>query len=149
MKGIDPELACHRLNIDPKFTPRRQKRRPLNAERAQALKEEVDRLLRVGFIREAIYPVWISNPVLVPKPNGKWRSRIDQMVDATAGHELLSFMDAYSGYNQIPMYHRDEEHTAFITDRGLYYYKVMPFGLRTPVQHISDWSIRSLRISWE
>ncbi|MCV5002857.1 reverse transcriptase family protein, partial [Escherichia coli] len=52
------------------------------------------------------------------------------MVDATAGHELLSFMDAYSGYNQIPMYHRDEEHTAFITDRGLYCYKVMPFGLK-------------------
>ena len=56
--------------------------------------------------------------------------RIDQMVDATAGHELLSFMDAYSGYNQIPMYHRDEEHTAFITDRGLYCYKVMPFGIK-------------------
>ena len=52
------------------------------------------------------------------------------MVDATAGHELLSFMDAYSGYNQIPMFHRDEEHTAFITNRGLYYYKVMPFGLK-------------------
>ena len=52
------------------------------------------------------------------------------MVDATAGHELLSFMDAYSGYNQIPMFHQDEEHTAFITDRGLYYYKVMPFGLK-------------------
>ena len=52
------------------------------------------------------------------------------MVDATAGNELLSFMDAYSGYNQIPMYHRDEEHTAFITDRGLYCYKVMPFGLK-------------------
>ena len=46
--------------------------------------------------------------------------RIDQMIDATAGHELLSFMDAYSGYNQIPMFLRDEEHTAFITDHGLY-----------------------------
>ena len=56
--------------------------------------------------------------------------RIDQMVNATAGHELLSFMDAYSGYNQIPMFPRDEEHTAFITGRGLYFYKVMPFGLK-------------------
>ena len=52
------------------------------------------------------------------------------MVDATAGQELLSFMDAYSGYNQIPMFHRGEEHTAFITDRGLHCYKVMPFGLK-------------------
>ena len=45
-----------------------------------------------------------------------------------AGHELLSFMDAYSKYNQIPMYEPDEEYTSFITDRGLYYYKTMPFG---------------------
>ena len=45
--------------------------------------------------------------------------QIHQMVDATTGHELLSFIDAYSGYNQISMFHRDEEHTAFITDRGL------------------------------
>ena len=56
--------------------------------------------------------------------------RIDQMLDATAGHELLSFIDAYSGYNQNPMFLRDEEYTAFITDRGLYCYKVMPFGLK-------------------
>ena len=52
--------------------------------------------------------------------------RIDQMVNATAGHELLSFMDVYSGYNQIPMFSRDEEHTAFITNRGLYCYKSCP-----------------------
>lgn len=42
--------------------------------------------------------------------------RIDRMVDATVGHELLIFMDAYLGYNQIPMYEPDPEHTAFITD---------------------------------
>ncbi|CAL2224571.1 unnamed protein product [Prunus armeniaca] len=52
--------------------------------------------------------------------------RIDQLVDATAGHELLSFMDAYSGYNMIFMKPADNEHTAFITNRGLYYYNVMP-----------------------
>ena len=47
-----------------------------------------------------------------------------------AGHELLSFMDAYSGYNQISMYEPDEEHTSFITDWGLHCYKVMPFDLK-------------------
>ena len=52
------------------------------------------------------------------------------MVNATVGHELFSFMDAYSSYNQIQMFHRDEEHTVFITDRGLYCYKFMPFGLK-------------------
>ncbi|XP_024030694.1 uncharacterized protein LOC112094325 [Morus notabilis] len=94
-------------------------------------------------------PQVVSNPVLVKKPNGDWRTcvdfsdlnkacpkdsfplpQIDQLVDATAGHDLLSFMDAYSGYNQIPMLDCDEEHTAFVTDRGLYCYKVMPFGLK-------------------
>ena len=56
--------------------------------------------------------------------------RIDQLVDATAGHEILSFMDAYSGYNQISMYPPDKEHTSFRTNKGLYCYKVMPFDLK-------------------
>ena len=49
---------------------------------------------------------------------------------ATAEHEILSFMDAYSGYNQIRMHLLDENKTAFITGRGIYYYKVMPLGLK-------------------
>ena len=52
------------------------------------------------------------------------------LVDATAGHELLSFMDAFSGYNQILMHPDDQEKTAFITERGIFCYKVMPFGLK-------------------
>ena len=75
------------------------------------------------------------------------------MVDATAGHELLSFMDAYSGYNQVPMFHRDEEHTAFITNRGLYYYKVMPFGLKnagaTYQRLVNKIFVELLRVSME
>ena len=55
--------------------------------------------------------------------------RIDQLVDTTTRHKLLSFMNAYSRYNQIPVYELDEEHTSFIIDRGLYCYKVMPFSL--------------------
>ncbi|KAI5318524.1 hypothetical protein L3X38_038232 [Prunus dulcis] len=52
------------------------------------------------------------------------------MVDTTTGYELLSFLDAYSGYNQIPMAIEDQEKTAFVTERGLYCYTVMPFGLK-------------------
>ncbi len=55
---------------------------------------------------------------------------IDQLVDSTSGHELLTFMDAFSGYNQIQMAPEDEEKTAFITDGGTYCYKVIPFGLK-------------------
>ena len=56
--------------------------------------------------------------------------QIDQLVDATTGHELLSFMDVYFKYNQNPMYEPDEEYTSFITNWSLYCYKVMPFGLK-------------------
>ena len=56
--------------------------------------------------------------------------RIDQLVDSTSGHELLSFMDAFSDYNQIKMDPADEVHTSFITTFGTYCYKVMPFNLK-------------------
>ena len=149
MTGIDRNIICHALSIDPNATPVRQKRRPLGTERAEALKLEVEKLSSINFIREAVYPVWLANPVLVPKPNGTWRTcidftdlnkacpkdcfplpRIDQMVDATSGYEILSFMDAYLGYNQISMHVADQEHTSFQTDKGIYCYVVMPFGLK-------------------
>ena len=56
--------------------------------------------------------------------------RIDQLVDSTAGHRLLSFMDAFSGYNQIRMDEVDQEKTSFVTSQGLFCYKLMPFGLK-------------------
>ncbi|KAL0328053.1 UNVERIFIED_CONTAM: hypothetical protein Scaly_2237900 [Sesamum calycinum] len=52
------------------------------------------------------------------------------MIDATMGHEALSFMDRSSGYNQIHMAPKDEELTTFRTPKGIYCYKVMPFGLK-------------------
>ena len=56
--------------------------------------------------------------------------RIDQIVDTSAGHGMLSFLDAFSGYHQIPMYPPDAEKTTFITPHGLVCYNVMPFGLK-------------------
>ena len=61
--------------------------------------------------------------------------RIDQLVDSTARHKLLTFMDAFSSYNQIQMAEEDQEKTAFVTSQGLYCYKVMPL---TPKLHIRD-----------
>ncbi|KAI5354414.1 hypothetical protein L3X38_007309 [Prunus dulcis] len=149
MPGIAPEVISHKLSISPAYKPVRQKRRSYDAERYEAMRTEVDKLQTIGFIWEATYPVWLANSVMVRKATGEWRMcqdyidlnkacpkdsfslpRIDQLVDATAGHELLSFMDAYSGYNQIFMHPPDSEHTAFITDKGLYCYNVMPFGLK-------------------
>lgn len=55
---------------------------------------------------------------------------IDSLVDATSGFKYLSFMDVFSGYNQIKMYQSDEGKIAFVTDQGLYCYRFMPFGLK-------------------
>ena len=56
--------------------------------------------------------------------------QINLIVDTTAGHALLSFMDIYSRYNQIRIYPDDKDKTSFITNQGTYCYKVMPFGLK-------------------
>lgn len=108
----------------------------------------MDRLLDVKLMKEYFYPEWLANSIFVKKPSGKWRTcvdftnlnkscpkdnfslpRIDQLVDATTWHALLSFIDVYTRYNQILMYDPDHEHTSFITDMGLYWYIGMPFGL--------------------
>ena len=149
MPGISPKVIQHKLNVDLERKPVQQRRRVFTPERNQAITNEVNKLLSIGFIREVYYPNWLINIVLVKKANGKWRIyvdftdlnkacskdsfpllRIDQLVDSTAGHKLLTFMDAFSGYNQIKMAEKDQEKTAFITSQGLYCYKVMPFRLK-------------------
>ncbi|CAL2248236.1 unnamed protein product [Prunus armeniaca] len=164
MPGISPDVICHRLSINPVVRPVRQKRRAYDPERYEAMKAEVDKLSTIGFIKEVDYPTWLANVVMVRKLKKGWRMcvdytnlnracpkdsfplpRIDQLVDATAGQALLSFMDAYSGYNQIFMHPEDQAHTSFITDRGLYCYKVMPFGLKNAG---ATSSLHSLATPW-
>ena len=96
----------------------------------------MENLLSVGFIREVKYPEWLASIVVIPMKGGKWRvcidytdlneacqkegfplPRIDQIVDASAGHRMLSFLDAFYGYHQIPMHSPDVEKTTFIKAR--------------------------------
>ena len=147
MPGIDPNVITHRLNVCPFSKPVRQKKRVFAPKRDNAIKDEVQKLMAAKFIREVYYPEWLANVVMVEKADDKWRMcvdftdlnracpkdsyplpRIDQLVDSTAGHKLLSFMDAFSGYNQIRMDGSDQEKTSFVT--GLFCYEVMPFGLK-------------------
>jgi hypothetical protein len=135
--------------VDPAARPVQQLRRHLGLERQSAVKEEVAKLLKAGFIREVICPEWIANIVLVKESNGSWRMcidyidvnkacpkdlfllpSIDHLVDSTARCPYLSFMDAFSNYNQIKIISADEHNTNFVTDHGLYRYKVMSFGLK-------------------
>lgn len=62
--------------------------------------------------------------------------QIDQLMDATTRHELLNFMDAYLGYNQIQMHPKDEGKMAFYMDDDIYCYKVMPFRLKKRMSHL-------------
>ncbi|KAK4388839.1 Transposon Ty3-G Gag-Pol polyprotein [Sesamum angolense] len=116
LHGISPDVITHKLSVNPSAKP---------------------------------YPEWLANVVLVPKSNGKWRlcidftdlnkacpkdpfplPRIDILVDSTSGCEMLSFLDAYQGYNQIPLAPEDQEKASFVTDQGVFCYNVMPFGLK-------------------
>ena len=64
--------------------------------------------------------------------------RIDHIVDASAGHGMLSFLDTFFGYHQIPKHPPDAEKRTFITPHGIYYYNVMPFGLKNAEATIID-----------
>ena len=149
LERIDPEVSTHRLNVDPRHKPVRQTLRDASTERAQAIDKEVGKLKENGAVKEVAYPEWLSNVVMVTKANGKWRlcvnftklnkacpkdsyllPRTDLLIDATTGHELLTFLDAYSGYNHISMHPPDQEKTSFVTPKGTYCYRVMPFELK-------------------
>ncbi|KAL0408102.1 UNVERIFIED_CONTAM: Transposon Ty3-G Gag-Pol polyprotein [Sesamum radiatum] len=133
LKGPDPVVITHHLNLDPNIRPVKQKKRHFGLKKDKIIQEKVNRLLAAGHIREIQFPKLFSNIVLVLKPEGKWKmcidfrdinktclkdfyplSRIDQLVDSTSGCELISMMDASQGYRQ----------------KITFYYVAMPFRLK-------------------
>ena len=118
-------------------------------DKKEAIRVEIKWLLAVGFIKEVYHPEWLANPILVQKKNKEWRMcvdytdinkhcpkdpfdlpRIDEVVDSTAGCELLSFLDCYFGYHQISLKEDDQIKTSFITPFGAYCYTTMSFELK-------------------
>jgi hypothetical protein len=111
----------HCLKVDPKATPKKQRLRQFSPDKREAIKKELAKLLTAGFIKEVYHPECLANPVLVLKKNNNecrmcvdytdlnrhcpkdpfTLSRIDQVIDSTAGCVLLSFLDCYLGYHQI------------------------------------------------
>jgi hypothetical protein len=150
MPGVPRELVEHALNVDPKAKPVKQPLRWFDEPKRKAIASELHRLENAGFIREIKASTWVSNPVIVTKKNTDVQRvcvdytslnkhcpkdpfslpRIDQIIDSTAGCVMLSFLDAYSGYNQIKLKKEDEEKIAFITPYDVLCYQVMPFGLK-------------------
>jgi hypothetical protein len=149
MPGITREVIEHKLDIDSAFKPIKQKERRYTPERHETIRLEVNRLLEVGFIRPVDYPSWLANPILVEKSDGSWRMCIDytslnkacpkdeypmphicQIIDSTTLCELLSFLDANSGYHQISIAIDDEEKIVFITPFRIFCYTKMAFRLK-------------------
>ncbi|PKI73788.1 hypothetical protein CRG98_005821, partial [Punica granatum] len=127
MPGLDPSIVEHFLPLDTeKFPPKRQQLRRQRASLLLRIKEEVVKQINAGFLEVCNYFEWVANIVLdnFPLPH------IDVLVDNTARHAQFSFMDGFSGYNQIRMAEKDKLKTTFTTMWGTFCYRVMPFGLK-------------------
>ncbi|CAN6462671.1 unnamed protein product [Victoria cruziana] len=149
MPGLDPNLVQHFLPPTKECKPVKQKLRQLDPRLMGQVKEGLEDLLKVGFIRVIDYPEWLANIVVVPKKNKKIRHcidfrdqnkatpkddyplpNIDLLVDSTAAHAMLSFIDSYSGYNQIRLVSQDQPKTSFTIPQRAFCYTVIPFGLK-------------------
>jgi len=153
LQGIPPELGQHHIDLMDGSTPVRQRQYRLNPKYSLMVKEEIDSLLKAGFIYPVCNSEWVSPIVVVPKKvgaDGKVKIRVcqdfrklnaatkkdyfplpftDIILDHVAGHENYSFLDGFSGYNQVFIRKGDQLKTTFTTEWGTFAFNRMPFGL--------------------
>jgi hypothetical protein len=148
MKGISSELCTHHIYIKEECRPIFQPQRRMNPNIKEIVKEELQKLLNAGFIYPILDSEWFSPLVIVPKKNGKWSvcvnyralnkamhkdhfplPFIDQVLDNLSGNFFFSFLDGFSGYNQITIAPQYQDKTTFTSPWGTFSYKVLPFGL--------------------
>jgi hypothetical protein len=149
MLSMPRELIEHSLNVSATAKLIKQKLRRFMQDKNEAIRAEITWLLAIGFIKEVYHPEWLANLVLVRKKNKEWRMcidytdinkhcskdpfglpRIDEVIDSTAGCELLCFLDCYSGYHQIAQKEEDQIKTSFMMPFGAYCYTTMSFRLK-------------------
>jgi hypothetical protein len=151
MPGLDRSIVEHRLPLKSGFRPFQQRIRQMKADVLVEVKKEIEKMIEAGFIRACRYAEWISSVVPVQKKDGQWRVCVDFrdlnratpkdeypmpvaeiLINAAAGHKILSFMDGNARYNQIFMAPEDIHKTAFRVPGavGLFEYVDMTFGLK-------------------
>ena len=132
MLRVDLEIAQHHIDTHDHMVPVKQKLRRIRTKCLLKIKEEVTKQLKVRFIKPVNQAEWIANVVLVLKKDGRVRicvdfrdlnkacpkddyplPHIDVLVDNMAGSALMSFMDGFSGYNQMKMAPKDMTKTTF------------------------------------
>ena len=148
LRGVPAEICEHKIILEDNAKPIRQRQYRMNPKYSLMVKEEIDKLLSCGFIFPVPHSEWVSPIVIVPKKTGKVRicqdfrklnsvtkkdyfplPFTDTLLDSVAGHECYSFLDGFSGYNQVKIAEPYKLLTAFTTDWGIFAYNVMPFGL--------------------
>jgi len=149
MPGLDPNVIVYMLAIFEDVKPITQSQWRFRPELMIQINVKVDKIIKANFIHEVQYLTWLANIVPVWKKNGQLQICIDfrdlnnacpkddfplpitkLLVHDTMGFGALSFMDGFSGYNQIKMDLKNEDLTAFRAPQGIYYYTVMLFGLK-------------------
>jgi hypothetical protein len=148
MKGIHPDTCTHHIYTNDQIRLVRQPQRRMNPALKDIVKEELQKLLQDNLIYPISDSQWVSPLVIVPKKNRKWRicvdfrelnkdthrdyfplTFIDHVLDTLSRKKYFSFLDGFSGYNQIQIAPEDQEKTTFTYPRGTYSYRVLPFGL--------------------
>ena len=148
LKGVEPAVCQHTIPLRDDAKPSRQRPYLYNENYAMKIEEEINRLREAGFIYEIEHTEWVSPLVVVPKKNGKLRVCVnlkkvnaatirdhyplpitDHVLERVAGAEAYSFLDGFSGYNQLSIALEDQHKMAFAIEKGTFAYKVMPFGL--------------------
>jgi hypothetical protein len=148
LKGVPPKICQHQIVLESNAKPVRQRQYRMNPKYSLMVKEEIDKLLECGFIYPVPYSEWVSPIVVVPMKNGKLRICVDfcklnfvtqkdyfplpftdAILDGVARHECYSFLDGFSGYNQVMIVPACRAYMTFTTDWGTFAYNVMPFGL--------------------
>jgi len=135
MKRIPLELTQHKIDLDITILLAHQTKYRLNPNYVTKVKQDIDKLLSVGFIEYIKEATWLSPIVVVPKKNGKSKICIDfrilnaatkkypyplpftgEVLNIIVRYEAYSFLDGYSGYHQISIAPKDRYKNAFVTD---------------------------------
>ena len=146
MKGVPPEVVQHTIPIRDDAKPVQQRPYDMNPKYETIVKEEIDKLLDAGFIYEIEHTEWVSPIVIVTKKNGKIRVCVDlkkvnaatvrdhyplrfteHVLERVAGHEAYSFLDGFSGYNQVSIDPKDQHKTTLATTLGHIRYMIRNF----------------------
>lgn len=148
LKGFNPALAQHTIELEVDVKPVRQKQRLLNPKLEHLMKTELNKLIQGNIIFPINHTSWVSNLVPVRKKNGELRHCVDfrdlnraslkdhyplpsmdYILQVVSGSDRFSLLDGYYGYNQILVKEDDQFKTAFTTKWGTMAYRKMPFGL--------------------